>query len=206
MIRAEQSPPVVTEAEPRYPVTVTAPLRHTTAFVGGPTGVWQVVRGEAVRGPALPPVQRVAVYEGGAPGAASTGGWVLRGVASYERYVRREEHEALAARQPVLGRPSARCAALIPIAKSAAWWALAQDERRAILEERSHHIVTGVAYLPAIARRLYHGHDLGEPFDFLTWFEFAPEHANAFEELVERLRATEEWTYVEREVDIRLTR
>src|SRR5438477_5729245 len=27
-----------------------------------------------------------------------------------------------------------------PIRKSAAWWALAQDERRAVLEERSHHI------------------------------------------------------------------
>jgi hypothetical protein len=28
----------------------------------------------------------------------------------------------------------------------------------------------------------------------------------AFEELVQRLRATEEWTYVEREIDIRLAR
>jgi hypothetical protein len=38
----------------------------------------------------------------------------------------------------------------------------------------------------------------------LTWFDFAPEHASAFEELVLRLRATEEWTYVEREIDLRL--
>ena len=55
-----------------------------------------------------------------------------------------------------------------------------------------------------IARRLHHGRDLGEPFDFLTWFEFAPEHASAFEELVDRLRETEEWAYAEREIDIRL--
>lgn len=48
--------------------------------------------------------------------------------------------------------------------------------------------------------------DLDEPFDFLTWFEFPPAAAEAFEELNGRLRATEEWTYVEREVDIRLTR
>jgi hypothetical protein len=47
---------------------------------------------------------------------------------------------------------------------------------------------------------------LGEPFDFLTWFEFTPEHAAAFEELVRRLRGTEEWAYVEREIDLRLAR
>src|SRR5437899_2558752 len=47
---------------------------------------------------------------------------------------------------------------------------------------------------------------VGEPFDFLTWFEFAPEHATAFEELVAMLRATEEWSFVEREVDVRLMR
>jgi len=45
---------------------------------------------------------------------------------------------------------------------------------------------------------------LGEPFDFLTWFEYAPADAEVFEELVGTLRETEEWTYVEREVDIRL--
>jgi len=95
---------------------------------------------------------------------------------------------------------------LIPISKSAAWWALPQDERREIFEERSHHIATGLDYLPAVARRLYHGHDLGEPFDFLTWFEYAPADAEAFEQLVGRLRQIEHWTYVDREVDIRLVR
>jgi len=116
------------------------------------------------------------------------------------------EHTALAARGPELGRPEATEAALIPIRKVDAWWALSQDERRAIFEERSKHISTSLAYLPAVARCLHHGRDLGEPFDFLTWFEYAPGDAAAFEELVDRLRATEEWSYVEREVDIRLTR
>jgi len=105
-----------------------------------------------------------------------------------------------------LGRPAATLAALIPIKKSARWWELAQDERRAIFEETSQHTAIGLEYLPAIARRLHHSRDLGEPFDFLTWFEFAPEHAAAFDKLVARLRATPEWKYVEREVDIRLTR
>jgi hypothetical protein len=61
-------------------------------------------------------------------------------------------------------------------------------------------------YLPAVARQLYHCRDLGEPFDFLTWFEYAPERAAMFEDLVGVLRGTEEWTYVEREMDVRLAR
>ena len=96
-------------------------------------------------------------------------------------------------------------ACLIPIRKSAAWWALAQDERRALFEERSRHIGIGLEYLPAVARRLYHCRDLGEPFDFLTWFEFAPNDAGLFDELLRRLRQIEEWSYVEREVEVRLS-
>ena len=62
-------------------------------------------------------------------------------------------------------------------------------------------------YLPAIARRLHHCRDLdNQPFDFLTWFEFAPGHKADFDKLLARLRATREWTYVEREVDIRIER
>ena len=97
-------------------------------------------------------------------------------------------------------------AALIPIRKSEAWWALPQDERRAIFEERSRHIATGLKYLPAVARRLHHSRDLGEPFDFLTWFEFAPADEAGFDELAAVLRATDESGFVEREVDIRLER
>jgi hypothetical protein len=59
--------------------------------------------------------------------------------------------------------------------------------------------------LPRIARWLCHARDLGEAFDFLTWFEFAPEHASAFDELLDMLRSREEWSFVDREVEIRLT-
>jgi len=109
-------------------------------------------------------------------------------------------------KQPGLARVEAKCAALIPVKKSARWWDLAQDERRAIFEERSEHIKIGLKYLPAVARRLHHCRDLGEPFDFLTWFEYAPSDTEAFEELVGILRQSDEWSYVEREVDIRLVR
>ena len=156
-------------------------------------------------GPPLPAVERVAVVEGtraAVPGAT----WTLLGVVGHERYVERRERAELVARSPALGRREATMAALIPIGKSAAWWALAQDERRAILAERSRHIATGLDYLPAVARRLHHSRDLGQAFDFLTWFEFAPADEAAFDELVRRLRATEEWSFVDREIDIRLQR
>ena len=113
---------------------------------------------------------------------------------------------ALRSKQQQLGREPALRAALIPIKKTAAWWDLAQDERRAIFEEQSHHTDVGLRYLPAIARQLYHCRDLAQPFDFLTWFEYAPEFADAFEELVTKLRSTPEWKYVDREIDIRLDR
>ncbi len=174
------------------------------SFVGGASGLWKVERLDALRGESLPSAERVAVDENS--GSEATAAWVLRGVTSNERYVTRAEHGTLVARQQPLGRPEATRAALIPVRKTAGWWDLAQDERRAIFEERSHHVATGLEYLPAVARRLHHGRDLGEPFDFLTWFEYAPSDAGAFEELVDRLRSTEEWAYVEREVDIRLSR
>jgi hypothetical protein len=76
----------------------------------------------------------------------------------------------------------------------------------AVMPPAAARATPGLEYLPAVARRLHHGRDLGEPFDFLTWFEFAPEHTAAFDELVRRLRETEEWIFVEREIDLRLAR
>ena len=176
-------------------------------FAGATTGTWSIERLDTVAGSPLAPARRLEVIEGPrAARPAAEAVWVLHGVTSNERYVTAGEHRELAARQQPLGRAQATRAALIPIRKSEAWWDLPQNERRRIFEESSHHIATGLEYLPAVARRLHHGRDLGEPFDFLTWFEFTPEHAAAFEELVQRLRGTEEWTYVEREIDLRLAR
>jgi chlorite dismutase len=42
--------------------------------------------------------------------------------------------------QAPLGRREATFAALIPIKKSAAWWELTQEQRRAIFEDKSRHI------------------------------------------------------------------
>ncbi len=175
------------------------------SFCAGVVGPWRIDRIDPVFGETLPFAGRLAVCAD-PPMAPDASVWKLSGTTSNTRYATRAEVDALTRKQEGLGRPHASCAALIPIRKSEAWWALAQDERRAIMEERSRHIGIGMDYLPAISRRLHHCRELGEPFDFLTWFEYAPKHASAFEEMVARLRATEEWHYVDREVDIRLVR
>ena len=175
-------------------------------FIGGESGSWSVERVVAVSGAPVQAARRVAILEGWGDHRPSKAVWVLRGVARHDRYVTAEERKSLTVLSAPLGRPSSTAAALIPIKKSAEWWALPQDERRAIFEERSHHIAASLGYLPRIARRLHHGRELGEPFDFLTWFEFAPADSAAFDELCGVLRATAEWSFVEREVEIRLAR
>lgn len=177
-------------------------------FVGGTAGPWAVEKMEAVVGEALPAAKRLDIVEGAVIDRPAGTAWLLRGVTSNERYVTRTEKDRLVAKQVALSRPAATRAALIPIRKSAKWWALTQDERRYVFEETSRHVQTGLKYLPAVARRLHHCRNLGgaEPFDFLTLFDFAPADASAFDEMVAELRATEEWKYVDREVDIRLAR
>lgn len=176
-----------------------------TVFSDMPTGLWHVIRAAPYRGDALQRPERIGVSHAEIV-PSGTAPWQLVGVPSYVRYVERAEKTALISRQAGLGRPEATRAALIPIRKSAAWWDLTQDERREIFETKSHHIADSLKYLPAIARQLYHCRDLGQPFDFLTWFEYTPEHSGAFEELVAHLRDTAEWAYVDREFDIRLAR
>ena len=176
-------------------------------FAGGSRGAWRVRRNAVVIGEPLAAVSHLSMLSADQPppdGAA----WVLHGVTSNERYVMREEKKKLVSRQPILARAEATHAALIPIRKTAAWWALSQDDRRQIFEEQSAHIKVGMKYLPEVARRLHHCRDLAtpEPFDFLTWFEYAPEHEAAFDALLAELRASPEWLFIEREIDIRLTR
>lgn len=184
-------------------LTSAQPVRHV--FAAGSRGSWRIDRLATVAGDGLPGAERLdlLIGDGSLPAQAT---WTLWGVSSHARYVTAKESAALRRTQAGLGRPEATRAALIPIRKSGAWWSMAQDERRAIFEEQSRHNTVGMEYLPAIARQLVHCRDHGGEFDFLTWFEFAPEHAEAFERLVDRLRATQEWQYVDREVDIRLSR
>ncbi|MDA0921601.1 MAG: chlorite dismutase family protein [Planctomycetota bacterium] len=178
------------------------------AFKGGPVGLWKVTTTTAVSGEGLPSVDRIDVVESPTlfTKIEESSTWCLQGVVSNERYVTRTEKVTLAGSQPPLGRTEATYAAFIAISKTSEWWGFTQDERRSILETTSRHIATGLKYLPAVARRLHHSRDLGEPFDFLTWFEFAPSDSVSFDQLLEELRTTEEWQYVNREFDVRLIR
>jgi len=177
-------------------------------FVGGNSGPWTVTRFKTVVGDPIAEPSKIDIVSGGLPGLPAGAQWMLKGVTSNVRYVERDEKVELEARQAALGRPEATHGALIPIRKNAKWWALTQDERRAIFEEKSHHTAVGMKYLPSIARRLHHCRDLegAEPFDFLTLFDYAAKDATAFEDLVAALRVTEEWKYVDREIDIRMIR
>jgi hypothetical protein len=175
------------------------------SFRAGDIGLWRIRSILPVRGEALEKADRLDHREGD---SSDNGAWTLRGVTSNERYVHNDEKQKLVAVQEGLGRTDSVYAALIPIRKSPAWWALTQEQRREIFEAQSHHTQTGLKYLPAIARRLHHCRDLAtpEPFDFLTWFEYRPEDEPAFDQLLIELRKTPEWEFVEREVDVRLER
>lgn len=181
------------------------PAQNLFSFVAGDMGDWRIESMEMICGDGLPPARSLSMVRGDADADEGTA-WVLRGVTSNLRYTTDVERRSLVSSQAGLGRSEARCAALIPISKSAQWWQLAQDERRRIFEETSHHIEIGHQYLPAVARQLHHCRDLGETFDFLTWFEYDASNEAAFDDLVRKLRETEEWRYVDREVDIRLMR
>ena len=175
-----------------------------TTYLAGTAGPWRIDTITPVVGESLPVAERLDIDEAPVTHQAADTVWALRGVTSNIRYATRAELNVLAQRQEGLGRPQCTRGALIPIRKAESWWTLAQDERRALLAES--HTAIGLEYLPAVARRLHHSRDLGEPFDFLTWFEYAPEDSEQFEDLVGRLRNTAEWSHVDREVDVRLSR
>jgi hypothetical protein len=146
---------------------------NTFDFIGGDIGEWKVIGMNSVCGLPLETVKYIDIL----PNLANNlnkSVWTLTGFTSNVRYAEKDEREKLIAVQSDLGRPLATYAALIPIRKTESRWIMAQDERRKIFEAKSHHTETGLKYLPAIPRRLYHCRDIGQPFDFLTWFEYAP--------------------------------
>lgn len=81
---------------------------------------------------------------------------------------------------------------------------MAQDKRLALFNARSGHRSAWTTCL--VARRLLHGRDIGELFDFLTWLEFALADAPTFNELLRRLRGLEKRSYVERAAEAGLQR
>ena len=105
--------------------------------------------------------------------------------------------------------PSGVTAVVIPIRKTEAWWALPEPERRSHFGDGAGHTHVGLPFIGRIHRRLYHSRGMELPYDFVTYFEFAPEDADHFRELLAGLRDPDrnpEWRYVEWECEIWLTK
>jgi len=141
---------------------------------------------------------------------SSRGGLVWEGVTTHLQYTDASERSELLAMSaaPRLGH-----VVIIPISKSAAWWALAQDERQAFFRKgpRSEgHTRIGMTVADRIFRRLFHArYQPHSAWDFLTYFEFADADADAFREVLTHLRNPErnpEWGYVVRESEIWMRR
>ena len=178
---------------------------NPACFVGCAYGKWGVQSIKTIIGESLTSTNYIEIYPSHPPPQGSTyDAWILRGTTTHVRYTERSEVDKLKTSQPELNRSEATYAALKKKKKNEKWWEMSQDERRNIFEKESGHISKSMKYLPAIARRLDHCRELGEPFDFLTWFEFAPQHSSLFDELLAQMRSSREWQFVDREIDIRL--
>jgi hypothetical protein len=128
------------------------------------------------------------------------------GVVQHVLYTDAEKRRELAAISAGERGPRA---VLIPIAKSDAWWAMAQDERDRFFRrspERPGHVDIGTRHARSIFRRLYQArYQAGSEWDFLTYFELAEEDTDGFRTLLSELRdpaLNPEWQFVERETEI----
>lgn len=167
----------------------------------------------------LAPGQTVVRLESAAPitvreNMAGDRVW-FHGVTQHLSYTGRAARDLLNERSRDALPPSpATSAVLIPIAKSATWWHLAQDERQTYFERgggHDGHTAIGLPYVDRIFRRLYHCRYAGGPgpYDFLTYFEFHASHRGDFERLLSELRDPDrnpEWTFVAREFEAWMTK
>ena len=81
---------------------------------------------------------------------------------------------------------------VIPIRKSADWWALDQDKRLAMMQE---HTEAAVSYQKAVKRKLYHSTGLDD-LDFITYFETSK--LEDFHSLILAMESVKEFQYTRR--------
>ncbi len=140
---------------------------------------------------------------------------VFRGVTQHLHYTNKEDKEKLAveSRTEMEASPSTT-AVIIPIRKSAGWWALTQDQRQAFFHKTKSsegHTNIGHPFAAGVYRKLYHSRYTGSalPYDFVTYFEFPADHADDFGHLLSNLRDVSrnpEWESVELEFEIRMVK
>ncbi|MBI4389438.1 MAG: chlorite dismutase family protein [Nitrospinae bacterium] len=99
-------------------------------------------------------------------------------------------------------------AAVLPISKTSAWWALPLDKRENYFNQRPEifgknhlgHNAVGFMYITKIFRKLYHSRFIDGQQDFVTYFEFSDEDSETYKKLLDGLRdktTNPEWGYVQ---------
>lgn len=83
-------------------------------------------------------------------------------------------------------------AIVIPIRKSAEWWALDQDKRMAMMKE---HTEASMSYQKTVKRKLYHSTGLDD-LDFITYFETS--NLEDFHSLILAMEGVKEFQYTRR--------
>jgi hypothetical protein len=146
---------------------------------------------------------------------ATASGLLLQGVPQHLKYASGEERTKLN-KQSRAELPPGKdtVAVIIPIRKSAAWWALPHDERNTHFHNKGDkpgHIAIGAKYVERIYRKLYHTRYVVETtdHDFITYFEFERKHTDDFQGLLSQLRDPKqnpEWNFVDREYEIWMTK
>ena len=136
------------------------------------------------------------------------------GVTQHLGYTTAEQATALAHARAEFAAAEEVRAVLIPIHKTADWWAMPHDQRQKHFAESgagAGHAKIGAPYIERVFRRLYHSRYLGRKlaYDFLTYFEFQAADESHFRELLTQLRdpaGNPEWGFVDLEFEIWMTR
>lgn len=138
---------------------------------------------------------------------------LLQGVPQHLEYMSKVQRDKLSSR-PEFPPSKDTVAVVIPIRKSAAWWALAHDERSIHFQKtegKKGHTAIGAAYVDRIHRKLYHTRYAVETrdHDFITYFEFDRAQTDDFKRLLAAVRDTDqnpEWKSVDHEYEIWMTK
>lgn len=118
--------------------------------------------------------------------------WLMNGLTKPANYVPRFSDQMKAdLKGPSVSGPDPY-AIVIPIGKSAEWWALDQEARTTMMKD---HTAAALPYQKTIKRKLYHATGLNTA-DFITYFETA--NLEDFQSLILSLKQVKEFQYTRR--------
>lgn len=186
------------------PQLVTVPAPETA-----PRNRYRVNAVEVVQGPAPPlpqPGWEMLRVEAEGPLSANAP-FLMRGVTGTAQYTDPKAHYAAAnGAKPLAVGPEPVLAVILPLRKTATWWALPFDQRKGYFPA---HVDIGVPYIPHVHRRLFHAREFTKDYDFVTYFEFRAADEAAFRRLCRELRDLKrnpEWGYIDRDFEIWMTK